>query len=97
MSKEDKDKIADEKLLDIANKWYQQMQNASIPYISLPTRTKHNIEYDESSEVWKYGDKETLRVANSSKGAVHLLKMAYVVGFLKQQLKENRSSTLREM
>lgn len=97
MSKEDKDKIADEKLLDIANKWYQQMQNASIPYISLPTRTKHNIEYDESSEVWKYGDKETLRVANSSKGAIHLLKMAYVVGFLKQQLKENRSSTLREM
>ncbi|MDD4299980.1 MAG: DNA topoisomerase VI, partial [Methanomicrobium sp.] len=97
MSRVEKDKIADGKLYDIADNWYSQMRNATIPYISLPTRTKHNLAYDEGTEVWKYGDKETTRIASSSKSAVHLLKMAYVVGFLRQQLRENRSSTLREM
>jgi DNA topoisomerase-6 subunit A len=97
MRKEELDRLADTKLYDIADKWYNQMQNALIPFISLPTRTKHNIEYDERSEVWKYGDRETLRNANNAKGATHLLKMAYVVWFIRQQLRENRSSTLREM
>ncbi|MBQ4415182.1 MAG: DNA topoisomerase VI, partial [Methanomicrobium sp.] len=93
MRKEELDRLADTKLYDIADKWYNQMQNALIPFISLPTRTKHNIEYDERSEVWKYGDRETLRNANNAKGATHLLKMAYVVWFIRQQLRENRSST----
>jgi len=47
-----------------------------IPSISLPTRTKYNIEFDDASEVWKYGDKESLRTAASAKSATHLLKMA---------------------
>jgi len=96
-TKEEMDKKAVSRLLDIADKWYSQFQTAQIPYISLPTRTKQNIEYDEKSEVWKYGGKETLRSASTAKSALHLLKMAYVVGFLKDQIGENRSSTLREM
>jgi len=68
-----------------------------IPSISLPTRTKYNLEFDDASEVWKYGDKESMRNAGFGQSATHLLKMAYVIGFIKQQLKENRSSTLREM
>ncbi|HNV38951.1 MAG TPA: DNA topoisomerase IV subunit A, partial [Methanoculleus sp.] len=77
--------------------WYDQMRDGIVPYIRLPTRTKQNIEYDDESEVWKYGDKESTRSAATEKSAVHLLKMAYVIGFLKQQLAENRSSTLREL
>jgi DNA topoisomerase-6 subunit A len=68
-----------------------------VPYIRLPTRTKRNLEYDDDSEVWKYGDRESTRSAATEKSAIHLLKMAYVIGFLKQQLVENRSSTLREL
>ncbi|WP_067052236.1 DNA topoisomerase IV subunit A [Methanofollis ethanolicus] len=86
-----------EKLKGIAERWYDQLSDGRIPSIALPTRTKQNIAYDEESEVWKYGDKESMRSAATAKGAVHLLKMAYVIGFLKQQLAENRSSTLREM
>jgi DNA topoisomerase-6 subunit A len=97
MSKEELDKRAMEQLLGIASAWYDQMKGGEIPSISLPTRTKHNIEYDDASEVWKYGDKESLRTAATAKSAIHLLKMAYVIGFIKQQLIENRSSTLREM
>ena len=39
MRKEELDRLADTKLYDIADKWYNQMQNALIPFISLPTRT----------------------------------------------------------
>ena len=97
MSKEELEKKSMTALLGIASAWYDQMKAGEIPSISLPTRTKYNIEFDDASEVWKYGDKESMRTAASAKSATHLLKMAYVIGFIKQQLKENRSSTLREM
>ena len=97
MSKEELDARSMKALMGIASSWYDQMKAGEIPSISLPTRTKYNIEYDDASEVWKYGDKESLRTAATAKSATHLLKMAYVIGFVKQQLIENRSSTLREM
>lgn len=83
--------------MEIAKVWYDQMESGEIPSITLPTRTKYNIEYDDESEVWKYGDKESVRNAGTAKSAMHMLKMAYVIWFIKTQLQENRSSTLREM
>lgn len=97
MSREELDRRSMEALLGIANAWYDQMKAGEIPSISLPTRTKYNISYDDESEVWKYGDRESVRSAATAKSATHLLRMAYVIGFVKQQLRENRSSTLREM
>ncbi|WP_440950006.1 DNA topoisomerase IV subunit A [Methanosphaerula subterraneus] len=97
MSKEALDAQARQELLRIAEAWYDQMTGGVVPSISLPTRTKQNIAFDETSEVWKYGERESLRSAHSAKSALHLLKMSYVIGFLKQQLAENRSSTLREL
>ncbi len=97
MSREEMDALARERLVGIARGWYDQMQDGIVPYIRLPTRTKQNIEYDDESEVWKYGDKESTRSAATEKSAIHLLKMACVIGFLKKQLMENRSSTLREL
>ena len=97
MSREEMDAIAKGRLVGIARDWYDQMRDGIVPYVRLPTRTKQNIEYDDESEVWKYGDKESTRAATNEKGAIHLLKMAYVIGFLKHQLVENRSSTLREL
>lgn len=97
MTKEDLDNIAIERLVKIARAWYEQIGAAQIPSISLPTRTKQNIAFDEESEVWKYGDRESMRSAGTEKSAMHILKMAYVIGFLKQQVREKRSSTLREL
>ena len=87
MSKKARDNLALERLLGIASTWYDQMNAGEIPSIRLPTRTKQNIAFDELSEVWKYGEKESLRAATTEKSAIHLLKMAYVIGFIKQQLK----------
>ncbi len=86
-----------DRLVDIARQWYDQIADGEIPSIRLPTRTKQNIAYDEATDVWKYGEKESTRSASTARSAIHLLKMAYVIGFLKGQLTENRSSTLREM
>jgi DNA topoisomerase-6 subunit A len=97
MSKSELDAMATDRLIGIARKWYSQMTGGQIPSISLPTRTKQNIEYDDEAEVWKYGDRESTRSAGTAKSALHLLKMAWVIWFLKKQIGENRSSTLREL
>jgi DNA topoisomerase VI subunit A len=97
MIKQELDIQATGRLVGIARKWYDQMQEGLIPSISLPTRTKQNIEYDDASEVWKYGDRESVRSAGTAKSALHLLKMAFVIWFLRKQIGENRSSTLREL
>jgi len=97
MSKKELDGQAKEKLVYIARRWYEQMTEGLTPSISLPSRTKRNIEYDDETEVWKYGDRESVRSASTAKSALHLLKMAYVISFLKTQINQNRSSTLREL
>lgn len=84
-------------LIDIAQNLYDQMKAGKIPEIQIATRTKQNIEFDEQSEVWVYGDRISVRSAKTVKGAYQILKMAYVIGFLKEQLNLNKSSTLREL
>jgi DNA topoisomerase VI subunit A len=95
--KKELDRTAVTQLTAIARNWYDQLKGGVIPSISLPTRTKRNIEFDDESEVWKYGDKESTRHAGSAKSALHILKMAWVIWFLNKQIGEDRSSTLREL
>ena len=97
MSRSQLDNMATERLVGIARKWYSQMTGGEVPSISLPSRTKQNIAYDDEAEVWKYGDRESIRSAGTAKSALHLLKMAWVIWFLKKQIGEDRSSTLREL
>jgi len=88
---------AREQLIDLAAQFYDQFELGEIPHMSVPTRTKNNIEYDEDSDVWVYGDRESTRSANSVQGARKLLKAVYTIEFLADQLDEDRSSTLREL
>jgi DNA topoisomerase-6 subunit A len=88
---------ARERLIDLAAEFYDQFDRGEIPSMTLPTRTKSNIEYDEEAGVWVYGDRTSTRSANSVRGARKLLKAAYTIEFLARQLDEDRSSTLREL
>jgi len=88
---------AREQLLDLAAEFYDQFESGQIPEMTLPTRTKSNIEYDPESGVWVYGDRTSTRSANSVRGARKLLKAVYTIEFLAEQLEEDRSSTLREL
>ncbi|SIR81373.1 DNA topoisomerase IV subunit A [Natronorubrum thiooxidans] len=93
----DNDQQAREQLIDLAAQFYDQFELGEIPHMSVPTRTKNNIEYDEETGVWVYGDRESTRSANSVRGARKLLKAVYTIEFLADQLEEDRSSTLREL
>ena len=84
-------------LIDLAAEFYDQFADGQIPEMTLPTRTKSNIEYDPESGVWTYGDRTSTRSANSVRGARKLLKAVYTIEFLADQLEEDRSSTLREL
>ncbi|GAA0230899.1 DNA topoisomerase IV subunit A [Haladaptatus pallidirubidus] len=95
MSTENDD--AQAKLIDLAAEFYDQFAGGQIPEMSIPTRTKSNIEYDEDERVWVYGDRKSTRSANSVRGARKLLKAVYTIDFLANQLEEDRSSTLREL
>ncbi|WP_440771507.1 DNA topoisomerase IV subunit A [Natronorubrum sp. DTA28] len=93
----DNDQQAREQLIDLAAQFYDQFELGEIPHMSVPTRTKNNIEYSEELNVWVYGDRESTRSANSVRGARKLLKAVYTIEFLADQLEQDRSSTLREL
>ncbi|WP_313695208.1 DNA topoisomerase IV subunit A [Halorarum halobium] len=88
---------AREQLVELAAQFYDQFEGGDVPRMTLPTRTKSNIVFDEESDVWVYGDRTSSRTANSVRGARKLLRAIYTVDFLDQQLEEDRSSTLREL
>jgi len=88
---------ARERLLALAEQFYKQFEEGDVPQLQVPTRTKSNIEYDEDSDVWVYGDRHSTRSAKTVSGAQKLLKATYTIDFLAQQLDEDRSSTLREL
>ncbi|MDS0298885.1 DNA topoisomerase IV subunit A [Halogeometricum sp. S1BR25-6] len=97
MSTNQNDELAQERLINLAAEFYDQFASGDIPHMDIPTRTKSNIVFDEESKVWVYGDRKSTRSANSVRGARKLLKAAYAIEFLVNQLEENRSSTLREL
>ncbi len=82
---------------DLANKIVNEFKNGNPPQISIPSRTKSNIEYDENKKVWKLGDKHKERTGSSVKGARNLSRLSEVLSFLRHQIEEDRSSTLREI
>ena len=94
---QDSNAEAHQKLVDLAAEFYDQFERGDIPEMTLPTRTKSNIVFDEDKHVWVYGDRTSTRSANSVRGARKLLKAAYTIEFLARQLEEDRSSTLREL
>lgn len=96
MVKKDYSKVIT-KIDSIAEKIYEDFQKTEIPYLTIPTRTKSNIRFDEGFSVWKYGKNTTERSAKSLDGAYMLLRTMYMVEFIKSMIKTGKSSTLREM
>ena len=85
------------KIDTIAAQVYTDLQNSQIPALQLSTRTKANIIFDPKISVWKYGKSMTERSVKSLDGAYMVLRTMYMVDFIKDMIKANKSSTLREM
>jgi len=85
------------KIDKVAEKIYNDFEKSEIPFLNLPTRAKSNIKFNEKLNVWKYGTNTTERSAKSLDGAYMLLRTMYMTDFIKDMIKINKSSTLREM
>ncbi|MDC7950879.1 DNA topoisomerase IV subunit A [Methanomassiliicoccaceae archaeon COG_1] len=90
-------KEAMEKLTGIAASIYSDLDSGEIPTMILPLRNKRNIEFDPMSQVWKYGSLRTTRTAKTTQGATTMLRTAYTTEFINEMIREEKSSTLREM
>jgi DNA topoisomerase-6 subunit A len=71
--RDSRSKKAEENLLRLADSLYGQFQRGVVPHISLPSRTKGNIEFSTKDDVWIYGDQETMRSVKTVRGAKTLL------------------------
>jgi DNA topoisomerase-6 subunit A len=86
-----------EALHALAEEVYEQLENGEVPRLSISSRSKSNIEFNEDLGVWKYGDSTSTRTAKKTSGAYMLLRTMYMVEFIRDMIDEERSSTLREM
>lgn len=91
------DQDAVDELVALADELYEQFDRGETPRVRIPTRTKNNVEYDDESGVWVYGDSESTRSAASVSGARKLLRLSHVLDFITNQIEQDRSSTLREL
>jgi DNA topoisomerase VI subunit A len=94
---EERNNQAVERLYDIAESIYEQIEKGKIPRMKLPLRTKKNIRFDRRAGVWKYGKEKGSRTAKRTKGAQMLLRTMYMLEFIQEMIANNKSSTLREM
>ena len=86
-----------EALYGIAEEIYEELDHGQIPKMKIPLRTKANIKFDPKHAVWKYGSLMGVRSAKKLKGAMMLLRTMYVLEFIKDMIRDSKSSTLREM
>ena len=84
-------------LEQIAERIYNQLNSGKIPEMSIPTRSKSNIIFDERTKVWKYGKSKTTRTAKKLDGAYMLLRTTYLLDFIREMSNQQKSSTLREL
>ena len=97
MKSEDRHKKAVDELYHIADNIYTQIDKGKIPKMELPLRSKKNIQFAPRKGVWKYGNMKGVRSAKKLNGAYMLLRTMYMLEFIKDMIKNNKSSTLREM
>lgn len=84
-------------LHEVAEEMHNKMMKGTAPTMSLPVRTKKNIEFNKRLGVFKYGKKRSLRDATSLRSANQLLRALHIIEFIEEMIDNGKSSTLREM
>lgn len=97
MKNEDRHHMAVEELYKIADDIYNQIEKGQVPKMQIPLRSKKNIQFAPRKGVWKYGNMKGVRSAKKMKGAYMLLRTMYMLEFIQDMVKNQKSSTLREM
>lgn len=85
------------KLAELVSGIYSMLSSGEIPEVAIPSRSKDNIVLDPLLSVWRYGDSTVTRSSKAVDGAEYMVKLLYMVDFIREMLRESKSSTLREM
>ncbi len=85
------------KLEEMVSSIYSMLSSGDIPEISMPSRSKENIVLDPMLSVWRYGESTVTRSGKAVDGAEYMVKLLHMVDFIREMLRESKSSTLREM
>ncbi len=83
--------------LALAEKVYDELTAGEIPSLRLPLRTKQNIAFNLREGVWMLGQQSGVRSARKMDGAMMLLRMFWIVDFIREMARDTKTSTLREL
>ncbi len=83
--------------LDLAEQIYEQLDSGEIPRMRLPLRTKQNLAFQSREGVWRLGKAMGTRSARKLDGALMLLRTFYLVDFINEMSRDQKTSTLREL
>lgn len=86
-----------ERIYSIVYEIYNDIKEGKVPKVELKSRNKENIVFDNISGVWKYGDETVRRYASKTNSALSILKMLYIIDFIREMEEGKKTSTLREM
>ena len=71
-------------LHEVAEEMHNKMIKGVAPTMTLPVRTKMNIEFDKKLGVFKYGKKRSVRDATSLRSANQLLRALHIIEFIEE-------------
>ncbi|MDR3074845.1 MAG: DNA topoisomerase IV subunit A, partial [Candidatus Methanoplasma sp.] len=97
LAKNERQQTAMDNLTSIVGDIYNQLDAGNVPVMELPLRSKRNIEFNAQHNVWMYGDLQTTRTSKTVQGAQMMLRTVYTADFINEMIRDNKSSTLREM
>ncbi len=96
-SRQGKEEEALRQTLSLAAKVYDELDRGEVPWMRLPLRTKQNIQFNLREGVWKLGDLSGTRSARKMDGAMMLLRTFWIVDFIREMARDQKTSTLREL
>ena len=77
-------------LHDVADEMHTKMVKGIAPTMTLPVRTKKNIEFDKKLGVFKYGKKRSIRDATSLRSANQLLRALHIIEFIEEMINKGK-------
>ncbi|MHA1238120.1 MAG: DNA topoisomerase IV subunit A [Candidatus Odinarchaeia archaeon] len=87
----------DSKLKEIGRELYNQIANNMFPYLKIPSRSTSNIIFDPNLRQYVLAGKMTTRTAKHLSQIRSFTQIVWVMRFIRELLKMNKTSTLRDV
>jgi DNA topoisomerase-6 subunit A len=84
-------------LTGLGEKLYNQIAQRQFPWIQMPNRSIHNIQYDQTLRQYILGDKSVKRSSRNIKHIRPLTQLVWTGSFVDELKQQDRTSTLRDV